>query len=157
MTPSPAASRSATAPRGAATILLVEDNPDDEALTLRALERGGLRGRVAVCRDGQEALDYLLGHGNDGLGTDRPAVVLLDLNLPRLDGLEVLRALRADRRTRSQPVVILTSSREEQDLAQSYDLGTNSYIRKPVDFTAFSEAVRQVGAYWSSLNERPPA
>lgn len=142
-------------PRGAspATLLLVEDNPDDEALALRALGRGGWRDRVTVKHDGQEALDYLL--REDGM-TAPPAVVLLDLKLPKLDGLEVLRALRADRRTRSQPVVILTSSREEQDLIASYDLGVNSYVRKPVDFAGFTEAVRQLGAYWLALNERPP-
>ena len=148
---SPATFDPRAAPRP--TLLLVEDNPDDEALTLRALGRGGLRGRVVVKHDGQEALDYLL----DPDGVERPpAVVLLDLKLPRLDGLEVLRALRADRRTRAQPVVILTSSREDQDLVAGYDLGANSYICKPVDFSGFSEAVRQVGVYWLALNERPP-
>lgn len=149
--PSPASPGS----RGAlpSTILLVEDNPDDEALTLRALGRGGWRDRITVKHDGQEALDYLL--REDGM-TAPPAVVLLDLKLPKIDGLEVLRALRADRRTRSQPVVILTSSREEQDLIASYDLGVNSYVRKPVDFAGFTEAVRQLGTYWLALNERPP-
>lgn len=134
------------------TILLVEDNPDDEALTLRALGRGGIREQIVVKHDGEAALDYLLSHA----GAERPAVVLLDLKLPKLDGLEVLRALRADQRTRSQPVVILTSSREDQDLIAGYGLGANSYIRKPVDFANFMEAVRQVGTYWLSLNELPP-
>lgn len=133
------------------TILLVEDNPDDEALTLRALSRHGLRERVRVVRDGAEALDYLFSRRDE----PPPAVILLDLKLPKLDGLEVLRALRADHRTRSQPVVIMTSSREEQDLLQGYELGANSYIRKPVSFAEFSEAVRQVGFYWLTLNELP--
>ena len=145
--------RSAADPHARARpiILLVEDNPDDEALTRRALDRGGTRGRIVVKHDGEEALSYLL---NPEAG-ERPAVVLLDLKLPKLDGLEVLRALRSDRRTRSLPVVILTSSREDQDVAAGYALGANSYIRKPVDFTDFSEAVRQVGLYWLDLNERP--
>lgn len=138
---------------GSKTILLVEDNPDDEALTLRALARGSDRHeQVVVKHNGEEALDYLL---NQDETAERPAVVLLDLHLPKLDGLEVLRALRADQRTRSQPVVILTSSREEQDLVAGYDLGANSYIRKPVDYAGFTEAVRQVGVYWLALNERP--
>ncbi len=149
--PSPSVS---SGPRGVppATILLVEDNPDDEALALRALGRSGWRDRIVVKHDGQEALDYLLDRG----GAAPPAVVLLDLKLPKLDGLEVLRALRADRRTRSQPVVILTSSREEQDLVASYDLGVNSYVRKPVDFVRFTATVGQLGTYWLALNERPP-
>ena len=140
------------------TILLVEDNPDDEALTLRALARNGIRHQVQIARDGVEALDYLFGRGAHA-GRDlreQPTVTLLDLKLPRLDGLEVLRHLRADERTRNLPVVILTSSREDQDLIRSYGLGANSYIRKPVDFHQFVEAVRQVGTYWLVLNEDPP-
>jgi two-component system response regulator len=145
----------ATMPRQ--TILLIEDNPDDEALTLRALQRNGFRHHVHVAHDGVEALDFLLGRGpHDGRDlTAMPAVILLDLKLPRVDGLEVLRALRGNERTRCLPVVVLTSSREEQDLIQSYGLGANSYIRKPVDFAQFSEAVRQIGAYWLLLNEEP--
>ena len=139
------------------TILLVEDNPDDEKLTLRALTRNSMN-HVAVARDGVEALDYLFGTGayaaRDVSG--QPTVVLLDLKLPKLDGLEVLRRLRADERTRRLPVVILTSSKEEQDLMTSYNLGVNSYIRKPVDFNQFMESVRQLGLYWLVLNESPP-
>lgn len=139
-------------------ILLVEDNPDDEALTLRALARNGIRHRVEVAHDGVEALDYLFGRAQHaGRDTARlPVVALLDLKLPRVDGLEVLRQVRADERTRFLPVVILTSSREEQDLIEGYSLGVNSYIRKPVDFSQFTEAVRQIGAYWLVLNEDPP-
>ncbi len=137
---------------GKPLILLVEDNRDDETLTLRALARGGIgTEQVRIARDGQEAIDYLLGPGAGEL----PAVVMLDLKLPKIDGLEVLRVLRSDERTRQQPIVILTSSREEQDVARGYGFGANSYIRKPVDFHAFMEAVRQVGAYWTGLNERP--
>ena len=139
------------------TIMLVEDNPDDEALTLRAFKRHGFRHQVHVAHDGVEALDYLFGRGNY-TGRDlriMPAVILLDLKLPRVDGLEVLRSLRFDERTSHLPVVVLTSSREEQDLIQSYGLGANSYIRKPVDYADFSEAVRQIGAYWLLLNQEP--
>lgn len=139
-------------------ILLVEDNPDDETLTLRALKKNNIHNEVVVARDGAEALDYLFGTGGHA-GRDAsliPAVVLLDLKLPKIDGLEVLRRLRLDSRTQHTPVVILTSSKEEQDLVRSYDLGCNSYIRKPVDFTQFSEAVRQLGLYWLVLNELPP-
>lgn len=132
------------------TILLVEDNPDDVQLTLRALKKNNIANEVATARDGVEALDYLAGP------VQLPAVILLDLKLPRLDGLEVLRRIRADHRWRRLPVVILTSSKEEQDLIQSYDLGANSYIRKPVDFEQFSEAVKQLGLYWLLLNEPPP-
>ena len=139
-------------------ILLVEDNPDDEALTLRALTRNGIRHDVQVARDGVEALDYLFGRGErqGHAASQLPAVTLLDLKLPRVDGLEVLRQIRANERTRFLPVVILTSSREEQDLIEGYSLGVNSYIRKPVDFVRFTEAVRQLSAYWLSLNEDPP-
>jgi two-component system, response regulator len=139
-------------------VLLVEDNADDEALTLRALRRHHVGNPVMVARDGVEALDYLFCTGayagRDP--ADLPQVVLLDLKLPRLDGLEVLRRVRADERTRRLPVVILTSSREESDLARGYDLGANSYVRKPIDFTEFVEAVRQLGLYWLILNEVSP-
>lgn len=143
---------------GSKVILLVEDNPDDEALTLRALTRNGIRHQVQVAHDGVEALDYLFGRGEHrNRDTSRlPTVTLLDLKLPRIDGLEVLRQVRAYERTRFLPVVILTSSREEQDLVEGYSLGVNSYIRKPVDFSQFTEAVRQLGAYWLTLNEDPP-
>jgi two-component system response regulator len=139
-------------------ILLVEDNPDDEALTLRALKRHNIGNPVVVARDGVEALDYLLGTGAHA-GRDPsklPQVMLLDLKLPRLDGLEVLRRVRADARTRLLPVVILTSSKEESDVVRGYDLGANSYVRKPVDFNEFLESVRQLGLYWLILNEAPP-
>jgi CheY-like chemotaxis protein len=140
-------------------ILLVEDNPDDEALTMRALARNHIGNPVVVARDGAEALDWLHGTGAHA-GRDvslTPALVLLDLKLPKIDGLEVLRRLRAHDATRLVPVVILTSSREEQDRAVGYANGTNSYVRKPVDFAEFVEAVRQVGLYWLVLNEPPPA
>ena len=145
-------------PSAVKTILLVEDNPDDEALTVRALSRNGIKHHLQIVHDGVEALDYLFGTGPFA-GRDvrvHPTVILLDLKLPRIDGLEVLRRIRADARTRAQPVVILTSSKEEQDLIQGYGLGANSYIRKPVDFTRFTDAVRQVGLYWLLLNEPPP-
>ncbi|BBD67354.1 response regulator receiver protein [Nostoc commune NIES-4072] len=139
-------------------ILLVEDNPDDEALTLRALKKNNILNEVIVARDGVEALDYLFGKG---IYADRdmsvmPNLILLDLKLPKMDGLEVLRHLRTDERTKILPVVILTSSKEEQDLINGYSLGANSYVRKPVDFSQFSEAVRQLGLYWFVLNESPP-
>ena len=139
-------------------ILLVEDNPDDEALTIRALKRNNIFNEVFVARDGVEALDYVFARGaqSDRDINDLPRLVLLDLKLPKVDGLEVLKQIRADERTRRLPVVMLTSSKEEQDLVDSYDLGVNSYIRKPVDFTLFTEAVRQVGLYWLVLNEPPP-
>ena len=140
------------------TILLVEDNPDDEALTLRALRKANVRNDVVVARDGVEALDYLFGDGAHA-GRDvsvMPQVVLLDLKLPRIDGLEVLRRLRADERTKLLPVVILTSSTEDQDRITGYRLGANSYVRKPVDFSEFVEAVRQLGLYWLLLNQPPP-
>ncbi|HYD33268.1 MAG TPA: response regulator [Methylophilaceae bacterium] len=135
-------------------ILLVEDNPDDEALTLRALQKNNIMNEVRVARDGQEAIDYFF--GPDAQTNPQPAVVLLDLKLPKVDGLEVLRRIRADEKTKTQPVVILTSSREDQDVLTGYRLGVNSYIRKPVDFVQFMEAVKQLGLYWLVLNEYPP-
>ena len=139
-------------------ILLVEDNPDDEALTLRALKKNNIGNRVAIVRDGAEALDFLFCTGAyaDRDPNDRPQVILLDLKLPKVDGLEVLRRLRADERTQRLPVVILTSSKEEQDIIRGYSLGANSYVRKPVDFDQFAESVRQLGLYWLVLNEVPP-
>ena len=140
------------------SIMLVEDNPDDEALTLRALKRNNIRNEVVIARDGVEALDYLFGTGTHAQRdiSVKPVVILLDLKLPKVDGLEVLRRLRADERTRCIPVVVLTSSKEEQDLINSYSFGCNSYIRKPVDFVQVVEAVRQLGLYWLVLNEPPP-
>ena len=138
-------------------ILLVEDNPDDEALTLRGFRKNNIGNEVVVARDGVEALDYLFGTGAHA-GRDMtimPAVTLLDLKLPKIDGLEVLNRVRADNRTKLLPVVILTSSKEEQDLINGYRLGANSYIRKLVDFGQFLEAVRQLGLYWLVLNESP--
>ena len=138
-------------------ILLVEDNPDDEALTLRALKKNDFQNEVIVARDGAQALDYLFATGEHEEHAARvvPQLVLLDLKLPRVDGLEVLRRIRADERTRLLPVVILTSSREQRDLVEGYGCGANSYIRKPVDFGQFVEAVRQLGLYWLVLNETP--
>ncbi|MEA5572545.1 response regulator [Calothrix sp. UHCC 0171] len=139
-------------------ILLVEDNPDDETLAIRALKRNHIGNDIIVAHDGVEALDFLFGTGMY-VGRDtsiKPAVVLLDLKLPRFDGIEVLRRLRGDDRTKLLPVVILTTSNEEQDMLDSYSLGCNSYIRKPVDFIQFSEAIRQLGMYWLLMNEPPP-
>ena len=136
-------------------ILLVEDNPRDEELTLRAFRRSGIANPIEVARDGAEALDRLLGRG-DFAGAPLPQLVLLDLKLPKVDGLEVLRALRTAERTALLPVVVLTSSVEEQDLVRSYSLGANSYVRKPVDFNQFAEAVRQLGLYWMVLNRPAP-
>ncbi len=138
-------------------ILLVEDNPDDEELTTLALRESGIVNQIAVARDGEEALDWLFGRGRH-VGRDPaelPQVVLLDLKLPKIDGLEVLAAIRADERTRTLPVVVLTSSREDRDLVESYRLGCNSYVRKPVDFQQFLDAARQLGLYWLVLNEVP--
>jgi two-component system response regulator len=138
-------------------ILLVEDNPDDAKLALHAFEKIGYRDRVVLARDGGEALDYLFGTGAQAardLG-DRPAVVLLDLKMPRLDGHEVLRQIRADPRTQYQPVVVLTSSLEPRDIARSYALGANSFIRKSVDFDQFVAAAHQLGLYWTQLSQRP--
>ena len=137
------------------TVLLVEDNAGDEALTLRALQRHNFQSTIVVKRDGAEALDYLLGMPEAG-GRALPQLILLDLKLPKIDGLEVLRRIRGAERTRLVPVVILTSSVEEQDIVAGYRLGTNSYVRKPVDFVEFAEAVRQLGLYWLMLNTAPP-
>lgn len=140
-------------------ILLVEDNPDDEVLTLRALKKNNIKNEVVVARDGVEALDFLFGTGAYA-GRDliaMPEVILLDLKLPKVDGLEVLQRIRENERTRLLPVVVLTTSTEDQDRLRSYDLGANSYIRKPVDFQEFIGAVGQLGLYWLILNEPPPA
>jgi two-component system response regulator len=139
-------------------ILLVEDNATDEELTLLALKKSNISNQVVVMRDGAAAVDYLLGRGAHA-GRDtrvQPQVVLLDLNLPKLGGLDVLRAIRADERTKVLPVVILTSSKEDNDLVGGYASGANSYILKPVDFTQFAEAVRQLGLYWLVLNQQAP-
>jgi len=139
-------------------ILLVEDSPDDVDLAIRALKKNNILNEVVVAQDGAEALDYLFGTGKYE-GRDMgimPEVILLDLKLPKIDGLEVLKHLRADERTRLLPVVILTSSREEQDVINGYKFGANSYIQKPVDYDQFTEAVRQLGMYWLVLNELPP-
>jgi len=138
-------------------ILLVEDNPQDELLTLRSLKRVNLANGVDVVRDGQQALDYLFREGDyaELAGIGRPSVVLLDLGLPRLGGLEVLARLRADPRTATLPIVILTSSSEEEDRLRSYQLGANSFVRKPIDFTEFAEKVAQLGLYWLAINEPP--
>jgi two-component system response regulator len=140
------------------SILLVEDNPDDRALTVRALETNKIGNRLVIARDGVEALDYLFCTGPHGGRDpdDLPSVVLLDLKLPRIDGLEVLRRIRADGRTRLLPVVILTSSNEEEDRVKGYTCGANSYVRKPVDFDDFIRATAQLGLYWLLLNQAPP-
>jgi len=138
-------------------ILLVEDNPDDEALTLRAFAKNNIGNRIVVVRDGAEALDWLFRRGQYSERHDpEPQIVLLDLKLPKVDGLEVLRQMRDDPRTELMPVVILTSSKEESDILRGYELRANSYIRKPVDFARFVEAVREIGMYWLVLNEPPP-
>jgi len=139
----------------AKTILLVEDNADDEALTVRALKKSGVANDIVVARDGQEAVDWLFGEGaHQGRDTtQQPQLMLLDLNLPKLDGEEVLQRLRNDPRTKHLSVVILTTSNEQKDMIRTYDSGANSYVRKPVDFGQFSEAVRQLGLYWLVLNE----
>jgi CheY-like chemotaxis protein len=140
------------------TILLVEDNPDDVALTLRALKQYNIGNEIAVVRDGVEALDYLFATGkySNCDATIKPAVVILDLKLPKLNGLDVLQRMRTDERTKLIPVVILTSSKEEQDMINGYKFGANSYVRKPVDFNQFVEAARQLGLYWLVINEPPP-
>ena len=138
------------------TILLVEDNPNDEALTLRALKKSNIANRVVVARDGVEALDYLFSSFADGSQNTPPQLILLDLKLPKLDGHEVLKRIRDDERTRLLPVVILTTSVEDRDRLEGYRLGANSYVRKPVDFAEFAQAVIQLGLYWLVLNEEPP-
>lgn len=138
-------------------ILLVEDNPDDEILTLDALHASKLANEIVVTRNGADAIDYMFGEGQFSHRevTDTPAVVLLDLKLPKIDGLEVLRRIRTDDRTKFTPVVILTSSREEEDMVKGYQLGANSYVRKPVDFQHFVESVGNLGVYWLLINEKP--
>ena len=140
------------------TILLVEDNPDDVKLTLRAFKRNNMLNPIIVARDGVEALDFLFARGAyaERAGKSLPTLIILDLKLPRLDGLGVLKAIRADEQTRLIPVVVMTSSKEEQDLFQSYALGANSYVRKPVNFAEFLEAVRVLGIYWMMTNQPPP-
>ncbi len=149
----------ATSHGGPAPILLVEDNPNDEALIQRALKKSNVANAITVVRDGVEALDYLFGTGQyaDRDGASPPVVVLLDLKLPKVDGLEVLKRIRADDRTAVLPVVVLTSSDEQKDMVESYRLGANSYVRKPVRFDELAEAVQQLGLYWALLNQRPPA
>jgi len=138
-------------------ILLVEDNPDDVELTILALEKNNIANPVKVVRDGQEALDYLFYKGKyQGADHTLPNLVLLDLKLPKVDGIEVLNLIKADRKLKLIPVVVLTSSKEDNDLLKSYDLGVNSYIRKPVDFDQFVDTVKQIGFYWLLVNEQPP-
>jgi two-component system, response regulator len=139
----------------APTVLLVEDNPDDQELILREFRPTNLKNPVDVARDGQEALDYLFGN-HDQAAKPVPVLVLLDLRLPRVDGFEVLKRIRAQERTRRVPVVILTSSSEDQDLIDGYDLGANGYVRKPVRFEEFATAIAQLGVYWLLINEPPP-
>ena len=137
-------------------ILLVEDNPDDVELTLRAFEKHNLVNDIIVARDGEEALDIIFQRGKKGADSPKPDLVLLDLKLPKVDGLEVLKEMKEDAETKIIPVVVLTSSKEERDIVESYRLGVNSYIRKPVNFERFSEVVMQLGLYWMLLNELPP-
>lgn len=140
------------------TILLVEDNPNDVELTLTALEEHRLANQVTVARDGAEALDYLYRRGSySSRGPDEPAVVLLDLKLPKVDGLEVLRTVKSDERLKTIPIVVLTSSREEGDLIESYRLGVNAYVVKPVEFAKFIDAVKELGVFWGLINEPPPS
>jgi two-component system, response regulator len=139
------------------SILLVEDNPADEALTLRALKKANIANPVVVARDGVEAINYLLAADGSGSTRGHPQLILLDLKLPKLDGLEVLKRIRSDPRTQLLPVVILTTSVEDEDRLQGYRLGANSYVRKPVDFSEFAQAVIQLGLYWLVLNEQPPS
>jgi two-component system response regulator len=140
-------------------ILLVEDNPNDEELTLRALKKANIANQVAIARDGQEALDFLFGTGKYAgrAPATMPAVVLLDLKLPKLDGIDVLQRIRADPRTKLVPVVVLTSSSEDEDMIRSYQSGANSYVRKPIEFSAFANAVTQLGMYWVLINQIPPS
>jgi two-component system response regulator len=137
-------------------ILLVEDNPDDAELTMLALQENGIGNDVMACRNGEEALAYLLGHAGDDQAADLPALTLLDLKLPKVDGFEVLRQVRSDPRTRTTPIVVLTSSKRDQDLVESYGYGANAYVRKPVAFSEFSAAVRALGLFWLIFNEPPP-
>jgi two-component system response regulator len=141
------------------TIMLVEDNPDDEELTLRALRKASIANDVFVARDGREALDFLFGTGQHAGREPQtmPAVVLLDLKLPKLDGIDVLQRMRADPRTRLVPVVVLTSSSEDEDMLRSYQSGANSYVRKPIEFSEFAHAVTQLGMYWMLINQTPPS
>jgi len=138
-------------------ILLVEDNPDDEALTLRAFEKSNISNEVVVARDGAEALAYLFPDDDGGYDVPRPALILLDLNLPKVGGLEVLRKMQADARTRLIPVVVLTTSKQEEDILDSYRSGANAYVRKPVKFSDFADAVRALGVFWLLLNEPAPS
>lgn len=144
--------------QGVKNILLVEDNPDDEALTLRAFRKNNIANQITVARDGVEALDYLFGLGQYAGRdvTEQPVLMILDLKLPKLNGIDVLKTIRIDERLKLLPVVILTSSNEERDMIQSYSLGANSYVRKPVDFNEFMEAVQNLGVYWLLMNEPPP-
>jgi len=139
-------------------ILVVEDNPDDEEMTLRSLKRAKIANEIAVARDGNEALEFIFGEGvHQGRDLARmPALIVLDLKLPKLDGYDVLKRLRSDERTRRIPVVVLTSSSEDEDMLRSYDSGANSYVRKPVEFNAFADAVTQLGIYWLLLNQQAP-
>ncbi|RYZ92283.1 MAG: response regulator [Proteobacteria bacterium] len=140
------------------TILLVEDNEQDEVLTVRALKRHNINNPIVITRDGEEALDYLFGRGKfeENGAAAKPHLILLDLKLPKVDGLQVLREIRNNPITRSFPVVVLTTSKEDSDILTAYDLGTNAYVRKPVDFTEFSDAIRQLGLFWLLLNESAP-
>ena len=144
--------------RNEVEILLVEDNPADVELALHALRQNNLANGIQVARDGEKALDFLFCRGaySERDANDRPKLVLLDLKLPKVDGLEVLREIKSDPRTKALPVIVLTSSREEKDLVQSYQLGVNSYIQKPVDFDQFRETVKQLGLYWLVVNQPPP-
>lgn len=139
-------------------VLLVEDNPDDEALTRRAFKKNHINNTIVAVRDGMEALDYLFCRGQHANRSPRatPSIIFLDLKLPKVDGLEVLREIRRNEHTKLLPVVVLTSSKHERDLIESYSLGANSYIRKPVDFSQFCETIRQLSNYWLTLNEPPP-
>ncbi|MDP4188519.1 MAG: response regulator [Bacteroidota bacterium] len=134
-------------------ILLIEDNADDELLTIRAIKKNNILNQVIVAHDGKEALELLFAEGENKCQACEPKVILLDLNLPKISGLDVLKAIREDQRTRNYPVVILTSSKEEEDIKKSYTLGANSYIRKPVDFDQFTDTIKQLGSYWLQLNE----
>ncbi len=139
------------------TILLIEDNPDDVELTLRVFKKHHLANKIIVAKDGEEALDILFQRGEENKTQRIPNLILLDLNLPKVNGLEVLRQVKSNSKTKQLPVIVLTSSKEEKDVVESYCLGVNSYIRKPVDFEKFSEVVKQLSLYWLLLNERPPS